>query len=573
MRKVAIITRTKDRPILLRRAAESIGEQTFDDYVWVIVNDGGDREVVAEIVSHFPEDKLMVIHNLKSVGLEAAANIGLRSRESEYVAIHDDDDTWYPRFLDKTVSYLDARGPSDMEQGVITYSEKVVEEISGQSVRFIMSDPFNTWMTSVELHRMLVGNTFPPISFLYRRSVHEEIGYFDESLPVLGDWDFNIRFILNHDIGLIREILARYHHRPQASQAYSNTVTAGRHMHEHYETVLRNRFLRKDIESGVMGVGFYMNTGWLHASLEARTTQAQALEASLKAKTAEAQALEASLEEKTAEAQALEASLEERTTPAQALEASLEEKTAQAQTLEARLEEKTAQIEELSNTLQAKEGELSMHKKGVDALLRSLAGLALGESCPGLDGGLPGRKLCLNLGCGERPLPDSEDSKWVNIDVGKKADLCLDVRDIGYAFRPNSVDYVFCCHVLEHLTYTEGDKLLQDIYGLLKHGGVLELHMPELAMIIANQDAHIEGIYGAQQDEHDVHKSGWDYDTGKPHRRDLRKTLIEKGFTILRAERHKPAQIGILCAKGETSQRLEWIKTWAMEVYDGIENR
>jgi SAM-dependent methyltransferase len=195
------------------------------------------------------------------------------------------------------------------------------------------------------------------------------------------------------------------------------------------------------------------------------------------------------------------------------------------------------------------------------------------EELPRLGRRLARVKVCLNLGCGNTPFCDSEDEKWINIDIGGKADLFLDVRHIGSVFSPNSVDYVFCCHLLEHLVYREGDKLLQDIYNVLKDGGVLELHLPELGMIIANQDPHIEGIYGGQLNEYDVHKSGWDYDTGKPYRRDLKKTLTEKGFTILRAERHKPAQICILCSKGETSQRLEWRKTWAVEVYDVIENK
>jgi len=180
-------------------------------------------------------------------------------------------------------------------------------------------------------------------------------------------------------------------------------------------------------------------------------------------------------------------------------------------------------------------------------------------------------KTCLNLGCGNYPFRSSKDEEWINVDIGKKADLVLDVRCVGEHFGPETADYVFCCHLVEHLTYREGEKLIRDIYRLLKYGGVLELHLPELGMIIANQDAHIEGIYGAQRDEYDVHKSGWDFDTGKPYRRDLKRILEEIGFTILRAERHRPAEISILCSKGKTSQELRWRKTWAMEVYNIIE--
>ena len=43
---VGIITRTKDRPVLLKRALESVVNQSYEDWHLVIVNDGGDPVVV-----------------------------------------------------------------------------------------------------------------------------------------------------------------------------------------------------------------------------------------------------------------------------------------------------------------------------------------------------------------------------------------------------------------------------------------------------------------------------------------------------------------------------------------------
>ena len=43
MTKVAVITRTKDRPIFLKRALLSVSSQTFSDYIHVVVNDGGTK--------------------------------------------------------------------------------------------------------------------------------------------------------------------------------------------------------------------------------------------------------------------------------------------------------------------------------------------------------------------------------------------------------------------------------------------------------------------------------------------------------------------------------------------------
>jgi len=119
MHKVAIITRTLNRPLLLQRAAQSILNQTFEDYCWVVVNNGAE-EFVKKITSEFPKEKI-IIHNPKPMGMTASSNIGLKSSQSEYVVLLDDDDTWHPRFLERTVSYLDSLGPSDIQQGVVTY--------------------------------------------------------------------------------------------------------------------------------------------------------------------------------------------------------------------------------------------------------------------------------------------------------------------------------------------------------------------------------------------------------------------------------------------------------------------
>ena len=49
MKNVAVITRTRNRALLLRRAARSVERQTFRDFSWVVVNDGGDGEEVKPV--------------------------------------------------------------------------------------------------------------------------------------------------------------------------------------------------------------------------------------------------------------------------------------------------------------------------------------------------------------------------------------------------------------------------------------------------------------------------------------------------------------------------------------------
>ncbi len=243
---VAIVTRTKDRPILLRRAAASVAKQTYDEYVWVVVNDGGNEEEVLDVIRASPVEqyRITLVSNSESVGMEAASNKGVTAVASDLVVIHDDDDSWEPDFLRRSVEFL--AGPEGSEYGgVITHSTYVSEEIRGDDVIIHGTRPYNEWVRAVNIAEMAAGNFFPPIAFVFRRSVYERIGGFDELLPVLGDWDFNLRFLRAADIGVITEPLANYHHRDTGTPGwYGNSVIQGRDLHLEYNTILRNRMAR-----------------------------------------------------------------------------------------------------------------------------------------------------------------------------------------------------------------------------------------------------------------------------------------------------------------------------------------
>lgn len=262
--KVAVITRTKNRPILLRRAIESVLGQTFQDWIMVIVNDGGIVQDVERLVERYKDkfkERCLVIHNETSLGMEAASNRGIRFSDSEYVVIHDDDDSWHPRFLEKCVNFLDTNQHKTFK-GVITYSTRIIERIEGNNIITEHKEPFNTWMKSVSLFRMAANNIFPPISFVYKRDVLDEIGYYREDLPVLGDWEFNLRFMSKYDIYLIPEELAYYHHRLSIkSGELSNSVVGHDDKHIFYDTLIRNELLRKDLERNALGLGYLVNLG------------------------------------------------------------------------------------------------------------------------------------------------------------------------------------------------------------------------------------------------------------------------------------------------------------------------
>jgi glycosyltransferase involved in cell wall biosynthesis len=257
--KVAIVTRTKNRPVLLRRALDSILAQTYRDYVVVVVNDAGERGPVDECVAAVAdraEGRIHVVHNEKSGGREAAMNTGLRNAESQYVVMHDDDDTWAPEFLARTVAHLD-----DSEDGGVAVRTTVVyETVEGDTVTELRRETLASDMTDVTLFEMIRRNYVPPISLLYRRSVHETVGEYEVELPVLADWDFNLRMLRQFDVGFIDGVpLAFWHHREHATGDLGNSVIAAARDHTSFDRTIRNRYLRDQLrDNDTLGSLLYL---------------------------------------------------------------------------------------------------------------------------------------------------------------------------------------------------------------------------------------------------------------------------------------------------------------------------
>jgi glycosyltransferase involved in cell wall biosynthesis len=261
--RVSIVTRTKNRPALLGRAIDSALAQTLTSWEMIIVNDGGERspvDALVKAVRKVANGRLKVVHNAKSLGMEAASNKALAVARGEFAVIHDDDDSWAPAFLEKAVAHLDDADPC--VGGVVTHSAKITESLEGDTVTILGSEPYTPGLMAITLMAMARSNMFPPIAFLYRRSVLKTLGKYNAKLPVLGDWEFNLRFLEHFEIEVIQESLANYHIRPSTrSGIYSNTVIGGLDQHLKYDTRLRNELMRQDMRKGRPGLGFLVNMG------------------------------------------------------------------------------------------------------------------------------------------------------------------------------------------------------------------------------------------------------------------------------------------------------------------------
>lgn len=227
----------------------------------MIIIDGGNLAVVEDLLKRRRElvkDRVKLIHNEVSAGMEAASNRAIKSTDSTYVAIHDDDDTWHPEFLEQTVKHLEKTNV----MGVVARTNKILEEMHDDgSVTHIKTTQWLPDLKAINIYRQCIDNQMTPITFIYRREVFDEIGYYDESLPVCGDWDFGIRFLQKYDVDYLDPgfALANYHHRKYKPGAEGNTSYAGNDKAAYWTNHLMNKYLRQELAEGRLGVGYIMS--------------------------------------------------------------------------------------------------------------------------------------------------------------------------------------------------------------------------------------------------------------------------------------------------------------------------
>lgn len=244
--RVGIVVRTKDRPYFLARAVRDILAQDFAEWRIVIANDGGDRAGIDAVVGRFAGElagRLVVVDVPRPGGRSAAANVGIREAGTEFVVLHDDDDSWAPGFLTAAVRRLDERAD---EIGVMVPIEIVFEKSRGDGYVETKRERLFPGMTQITYLEMITLNRSVPIAFLYRTRAHDAVGGYDETLDAVEDWDFYLRLLVDHHIGFIPgEPLAYWHLRPAARGAAGNSMYALADSHSRFDTIVRDRAVRQ----------------------------------------------------------------------------------------------------------------------------------------------------------------------------------------------------------------------------------------------------------------------------------------------------------------------------------------
>ena len=184
-----IMSTYKEDERLLRESIESILNQTYKDFEYIIILDYPDNDVHKSVIEEYAlkDDRIHFYINEKNMGLTDSLNRGLSLCHGEYIARMDADDISLPDRLERQMKYLEKNhydligGITEMinENGTLLYSIKSVPtdpKKINKALRYSQCIAHPTWLGKKEVFEKNAG---------YRH------------MPLCEDYDFTLRAVLN----------------------------------------------------------------------------------------------------------------------------------------------------------------------------------------------------------------------------------------------------------------------------------------------------------------------------------------------------------------------------------------
>ncbi|GGF08683.1 Glycosyltransferase involved in cell wall bisynthesis [Chishuiella changwenlii] len=158
---VSIITPCYNSEQFIVETYQSIFNQTYKNWEWIIVDDCS-KDNSVELIKSFNDDRVKLFVQDNNQGAAVARNKALDIAKGKYITFIDSDDLWLPNFLETTINYLE----NNNENLVYTSYKRVDENLNFALNDFIAIDKINR-------NRILYNCPIPMLTSVYNAS---EIG-------------------------------------------------------------------------------------------------------------------------------------------------------------------------------------------------------------------------------------------------------------------------------------------------------------------------------------------------------------------------------------------------------------
>ncbi|MHC4365321.1 MAG: glycosyltransferase [Planctomycetota bacterium] len=220
---VSAIVSTYNSERFLRGCLEDLARQTIADKLEIIVVNSGSEQNEEAIVKEFQQkcDNIVYIKTEQREGIYAAWDRAVRAARGEFITNANTDDRHRTDALE-----IMARTLQSNPDVALVYGDQICTDTPNGT----FDDHHATEMAKrpdYSRQRLLFGCCVGSQP-MWRKSLHNEFGYFDEGLTSAGDWDFWLRISSKYGFKHIPEFLGLYYYNKDG-------IEHGRKIHSLYE--------------------------------------------------------------------------------------------------------------------------------------------------------------------------------------------------------------------------------------------------------------------------------------------------------------------------------------------------
>ena len=252
MPKVSVVMASYNHEKYVAETIESVLTQTYQDFEFIITDDGSPDETV-EVIKKFADPRIKLFCFPKNQGACVAINNCIKEAKGEYIAVINSDDVWMPDKLEKQVNFLDKHPENGAVFGYAQFIDDEGNDLGyAHHYNRIFIQPNRTrfeWLR----HFFESGNCLCHPSVLIRKQCYNDVGFYDERFAQLPDFDFWIRLCMKYDIFIMPENLVKFRLCQSQGNASGNTPKNSSRVTLESAQILKN-YLRGEVFDDLVNI-------------------------------------------------------------------------------------------------------------------------------------------------------------------------------------------------------------------------------------------------------------------------------------------------------------------------------
>lgn len=182
MPKVSVVMSVFNQEKYLPIAIESILNQTYTDFEFIIVNDGSNDSSNDIILGY--KDKRIILIEQENTGLPVALNLAISKTKGDFIARMDSDDISHPSRLKKQLEHL----KQNPEMDLIGSSVRIIDE----NGKFLGVEDVPTSTEAINQCLKYRCVVYHP-TFFIRKEIFNKVGGYRKEFIHAQDYDFLLR--------------------------------------------------------------------------------------------------------------------------------------------------------------------------------------------------------------------------------------------------------------------------------------------------------------------------------------------------------------------------------------------